>query len=119
MAAQPTEEDQHQEADLGNESKVELVQDPKVETQEQNLVEPEAQEAPKDDTPELIPGVRISQRVRTQTKQPYVPSMSGTKYETIMDQLEQHGTLHPDTQMFFNQELEEKPTMVSVIMTQL
>ena len=45
--------------------------------------------------------------------------MSGTKYETIMDQLEKHGTLHPDAHMFFNQALEEKPTIVSVIMTQL
>ena len=45
--------------------------------------------------------------------------MSGTKYETIMAQLEQHGTLHPDAQMFFNQALEEKPTIVSVIMKQL
>ena len=82
-------------------------------------MEPEEQEVPKDDTPELIPGVRRSQRVRTQTKQYYVPSMSGTKYETIMAQLEQHGTLHPNAHMFFNQALEEKPTIVSVIMTQL
>ena len=72
LAAQPTEEEQNQEADLGNEPKVELVQDPKVETQEPNLVEPEAQEVPKYDTPELIPGVRRSHRVRTQTKQSYV-----------------------------------------------
>ena len=34
-------------------------------------------------------------------------------------QLEQHGMLHPDAHMFFNQALEEKPTIVSVIMTQL
>ena len=66
LVAQPTEEDQHQEADLRNEPEVELVQEPRVEPQEPNLVEPEAQEVPKDDTPELIPGVRISQRVRTQ-----------------------------------------------------
>ena len=45
--------------------------------------------------------------------------MSGTKYETIMAQLEQHGKLHPDAHMFLNQALEEKPTIVSVIMTQL
>ena len=76
MAAQPTEEDQHQEDDLGNEPKVELVQEPKVDTQEPNLVEPEAQEVPKSDTPELIPVVRRSQRVRTKTKHSYVPSMS-------------------------------------------
>ena len=82
-------------------------------------MEPEAQEVPKDDTPEIIPGVRRSHRVRTQTKQSYVPSMSGTKYETIMAQLEQHGTFHPDSHMFFNQALEEKPTIVSVVMTQL
>ena len=45
--------------------------------------------------------------------------MIGTNYETIMSQLDQHGTLHPDAHMFFNQALEEKPTIVSVIMTQL
>ena len=45
--------------------------------------------------------------------------MSGTKYETIMAQLEQHETLHPDAHMFFNQVLEENPTIMSVIMTQL
>ena len=87
LAAQPIEEYQHQEADLGDEPELELVQEPKVETQEPNLVEPEAQEAPKDDTPELIPEVCRSYRVRTQTKQSYVPSMGGTKYETIMSQL--------------------------------
>ena len=87
LAAQPTEEEQHQKPDRGNETEVELMQEPKVETQEPNLVEPEAQEVPKDDTPKLIPGVCRSQRVRTQTKQSYVPSMSGTKYETIMAQL--------------------------------
>ena len=69
LAAQPTEEYQHQEADLGNEPEVELVQEPKVEPQEPKLVEPEAQEVPKNDTPELIPGVRRSQMVRNQTKQ--------------------------------------------------
>ena len=36
-----------------------------------------------------------------------------------MAQLEQHGTLYLDAHMFFNQALEEKPTIVSVIMTQL
>ena len=82
-------------------------------------MEPEAQEVPKDDTPELIPVVRRSQILRTQTKQSYVQSMSGTKYEAIMAQLEQHGTLHPDAHMLFNQSPEEKPTIVSVIMTQL
>ena len=45
--------------------------------------------------------------------------MSGKKYETIMAQLEQHGTLHPDAHMFFNQAFKKKPTIFSVIMTQL
>ena len=43
LAAQPTEEYQHQEADLGNEPEVELLQEPKVEPQEPKLVEPEVQ----------------------------------------------------------------------------
>ena len=60
LAAQPTEEDQHQESDLGNETEVELVQELKVEPQEPNLVEPEAKEVPKDDTPEIITRVCVS-----------------------------------------------------------
>ena len=57
LAAEPTEEEQHQEAGLGNETEAELVQETKVEPQEPNLVEPEAQEVPKDDTPKIFPGV--------------------------------------------------------------
>ena len=102
LAAQHTQEEHHQEANLGNEPEVELMQQTKVEQQEPNLVKPEAQEVLKDDNPELIQVVRRSQRVRTQTKKSYVPSMSGTNYETIMAQLEQNGTMHPDAHMFFN-----------------
>ena len=58
LAAQPIEEYQHQEADLGNEPEVELVQYPKVEPHEPNLLEPESQEVPKDNTPDIIPVVR-------------------------------------------------------------
>ena len=65
LAAQPTKVYQHQEADLGNKPEVELVKEPRVEPQEPNLVEPESQVVPKDDTPELTPGVHRSQRVRT------------------------------------------------------
>ena len=56
---------------------------------------------------------------KVQTKQPYIPSMSSSKYETDMSQMEKKGTLNPDAQTFFNQAVEEKPTVVSNRMMQI
>ena len=69
--------------------------------------------------PAEITGVCRSNRVRTKTKEPYIPSMKGSKYEVALAQYKEHGMLHPDTHMFFNQMWEEKPNVVEAIMTQL
>ena len=51
-------------------------------------------------TPEDIPGVHRSSRVRFQTKPDYIPIMSGKHYETINTQLECEEILYPDSHMF-------------------
>ena len=43
-----------------------------------------------------IPGVRKSSRVKFQTKQYYIPSISGYKYAVSVSQLEDHIALHTD-----------------------
>ena len=68
-------------------------------------------------TPEEIPGVCISSRVKFQTKRDYIPSMSDKKYETVNTQVECEEALHPDTHMFLCQELiEEVPDAAELIM---
>ena len=47
------------------------------------------------------PVVRKSSRVKFNTKQDYIPSMTGYKYAAAVDQLEDQGALHPDAHMFF------------------
>ena len=54
-------------------------------------------------TPEEIPVVRISYRVKYQTNPDYIPSMSGNKYENVNTQVECEETLHPDIHMFLCQ----------------
>jgi hypothetical protein len=71
--------------------------------------------------PPEIPGVRRSTRVKFQTKQAYIPSLSGSsKYAFAVTQLEQQGVLHPDSHMFFQQDMYRcEPDVVAAIMTQL
>ena len=45
-----------------------------------------------------------SNRVRTKTEEPYIPSMKGSKYEVALAQYVEHGMLHPDAHMLFNTE---------------
>ena len=45
--------------------------------------------------------------------------MSGNIYEKVMAQLNKQGTLRPDTNLLFNLSVEEQPSVVSEIMTQL
>ena len=45
--------------------------------------------------------------------------MSGNTYEKVMAQLDKLGTLHPDAYLMFNLSVEEQPSVVSEIMTQL
>jgi hypothetical protein len=73
-------------------------------------------------TPDEIPGVRRSTRVRTRASDhDYVPSMSGSsKYAYAVTQLETQGVLHPDAHMFFQTNIyRSEPDVVAAIMTQL
>ena len=45
--------------------------------------------------------------------------MSGKTNEKLMAQLDKQGTLHPDAHLLFNLSVEEEPSVVSEIMTQL
>ena len=92
-----------QKNQVGYQPKVKLLPEQKEQPPEPNLVEPESQEQ----DPAPITGVRRSTRNRVQTKQPYIPSMSGNKYEAAVAQLEQEGTLHPDAHMLFQQTAKE------------
>jgi hypothetical protein len=73
------------------------------------------------DTPDKIPGVRRSTRVKFQTKQDYIPSISGSsKYAYAVTQLGTQGVLHPDSHMFFQTDIyQSEPDVVAAIMTQL
>ena len=52
-----------------------------------------------------IPGVRRSTRIKFQPKEPYVPSMTGSKYDaaTALLTIQDHGALHPDLHRQFCQ----------------
>ena len=45
--------------------------------------------------------------------------MSGKTYEKLMAQLDKLGTLHPDAYLLFNLSVEEQPSVIREIMTQL
>ena len=45
--------------------------------------------------------------------------MKGNTYEKVIAQLDKQGTLHLDAHMLFNLAVEEQPSVVSKIMTQL
>ena len=67
-------------------------------------------------------GVRRSTRIKFQTREPYVPSMTGSKYGVAVTQLskQNYGALHPDAHMAFFQHMSmEQPDVVAAIMTQL
>jgi hypothetical protein len=68
-----------------------------------------------------IPGVRRSTRVKFQTKQDYIPSLSGSsKYAFAITQMETQGVLHPDTHIIFQTNMyQHEPDVVAAIMTQL
>jgi hypothetical protein len=72
-------------------------------------------------TPDEIPGVRRSTRVKFQPKQDYIPSMTGSsKYAYAGTQLETQGVLHPDLHMFHQSDVYySEPDVVAAIMTQL
>ena len=72
------------------------------------------------EAPEQSPGVRRSKRVKFQTRAPYVPSFTGSKYAVAVTQLENHGMLHPDAHLsFLNHMIKDAPDVVVAIMMQL
>ena len=73
----------------------------------------------KPELPKEIPGVRKSSRIKFQTKQEYIPSMTGSKYTVAVAHLKDHRALHQDAQMFFMKIQEEQPDIITEIMTQL
>jgi hypothetical protein len=84
------------------------------------------QEEPRTETPapvallEQAPELRRSTRVRSQTKQGYTPSLSGSKYSYAVTQLESQWVLNPDLHMFGQEAFyQADPDVVAAIMTQL
>ena len=73
----------------------------------------------KPEHPKEIPGVCKSSRVKFQTKQDYIHSITGSKCAVSVAQLEDYGALHPYTHMLFMIMQEEKPYIITVIVTQL
>ena len=63
--------------------------------------------------------MRKSSRVKFQTKQDYIPSITGSKYAVAVDQLEYHGEIHQYAHMFFMKRQEEKTDFIIAITTQL
>jgi hypothetical protein len=71
-------------------------------------------------TPAHAPGLHRSTRVRTQAKQAYTRSMTGSKYSYVVTQLETQGVLNPDAHMFVQEDFyQAEPDAVAAIMTQL
>jgi hypothetical protein len=70
-------------------------------------------------TPVHAPGLHRSTGVRTQEKQAYTPSMTGSKYSYAVTQLENQGVLNPDAHMFVQDDFyQAEPDVVAAIMTQ-
>jgi hypothetical protein len=88
------------------------------------LAPPQESAAPEIPTPVVTPahaqGLCRSNRVRTQAKHAYTPSMTGSKYSYAVTQLETQGVLNPDAHMFVQEDFyQADPDVVAAIMTQL
>ena len=69
--------------------------------------------------PNEISGVCKSSRVKFQTKQYYIPIITGSKYATPVSQLEYQVATHMYVHMFFIYMQEEQPYVITEIMKQL
>jgi hypothetical protein len=83
---------------------------------------PQEAAAPEMPTPVAItahaPGIRRSTRVRTQAKDAYTPSMTGSKYSYAVTQLETKVVLNPDAHMFVQEDFyQSEPNVLAAIMT--
>ena len=93
---------------------VETIKEEAVEYQAPSVQAPEAIQA--DPIPD---GPRRSARIRTSPKT-YTPSMSGSKYSFAVEQLEWQGVLHPDANMFVQEDFyQAEPDVLAAVMTQL
>jgi hypothetical protein len=64
--------------------------------------------------------LRRSTREKSKSAPEYIPSLSGTKYNYAVTQLEQQGVLNPDAHMFVQEDFyQAEPDVVAIIMTQL
>jgi hypothetical protein len=71
-------------------------------------------------TPAHVQGLCRSNRLRTQAKQAYIPSMTGSKYSYAVTQLETQGVLNPDAHIFVQEDFyQAEPDVVVAVMTQL
>jgi hypothetical protein len=84
------------------------------------------QEEPRTETPApaalpaQAPELRRSTRVRSQTNQGYISSISGSKYSYAVTQLESQGVLNPDSHMTVQEDFyQAEPDVVAAMMTQL
>ena len=73
----------------------------------------------KPELPKETSGVRKSSRVKFQTKQDYIPRMTGSKYAVTVAHLEDHGALHPDAHILYMRIQEEHLDLITAIMAQL
>ena len=113
------EGDLAKEIDIADQVQYEVVDGDEVKADAENAASvPDEEVAPGGD----IPGVRRSTRIKFQPKEPYVPSMTCSKYAatTELPTIQDHVALHPDLHRQFCQvEMQEKPDVVAVIMAQL
>ena len=77
------------------------------------------QEYMQPERPNEIPGVCKSSRVKFQMKQEYIPSITVSKYAVYVYQLEDHGSLHTDSNILSMNIQEEQPDVITAIMAQL
>ena len=105
LAAQPTEDEDHLEADLNQELTTESpfkeISDHKEENifkefQEDSILDQISKIETTSEEPNQSTGVRRSTGSKVQFKEEYVPSMSRKTYEKVMAQLDKLGILHPD-----------------------
>ena len=128
MSVNPTEYEDYLEADFNQDLTIESPFGEVSYQQEENIVK-EFQEDPildqtsnietNSEEPNQSKGLRTSTRSKVRFKEDYVLSVSGKTYEKVMAQLDKLGTLHPDARLLFNLSVEEQPSVVSAIMTQL
>ena len=103
------EEDLAKESDIADQVQSEVADGDQVKADAENAASvPDKKVA----TGGEIPGVRRSTKIKFKPKEPYVTSMTGSKYAaaTALLTIQDHGALHPDLHRQFCQvEMQEQP----------